>query len=72
MRPVGGTDGKLPCLEFENGDGTASVTITKNGMHPVSFMRPPSGDRSDKPTAEELARIFRAAMLFLEKPALRI
>ena len=67
MRPVGGADGKLPCLEFENGDGTASVTITKNGMHPVSVMRPPSGDRSDKPTAEELARIFRAAMLFLEK-----
>ena len=67
MFPAGETGGVMPCLDFANADGTVTVSVTRNGMHPVSFMRLTGGDGSGEPDEAEYSRLVDAAKRFLER-----
>ena len=67
MFPAGETGGVMPCLDFSNADGTVTVSVTRNGMHPVSFMRLTNGNAAAAPDESGLSLLIETAKRFLDR-----
>ncbi|MCR5809042.1 MAG: germination protein YpeB [Clostridiales bacterium] len=63
---AGETGGRLPTYDFASADGAIDVSVTKNGLRPLYFMRSPKGNAEGVPDGEEYESLKKAALAFLD------